>query len=198
MEKPKYYDIREDFWRKHFDLALDYDAFLEDSPDVFAQKWKAAESSLPALTPEQASRLKGHNRKLNVLVYCAAWCGDCVRQMPMVRKIFETAGPDIRLKLIDREESDALRDELRILGAMRVPVTVFLTEDFHEVGRIGDRMLTTYRRKRAKETGEACDAGILPPPGEELAAELGEWVDYVERMLIMARLAPPLRERHGD
>jgi hypothetical protein len=81
---------------------------------------------------------------------------------------------------------------------MRVPVVVFLTEDFYEVGRIGDRMLTTYRRKIKNETGAACDAGLLLPPEEEGKAEMAEWVDIFERMLIMVRLSPPLRMRYND
>ena len=35
-------------------------------------------------------------------------------------------------------------------------------------------------------------------PEEELVAEQSEWVDVFERMILMARLSPPLRERHGD
>ena len=90
-----------------------------------------------------------------------------------------------------------LRDELRVLGAMRVPIVLFLTEDFHEIGRYGDRPLTVYREKAATELGAAC-----PLPGSAdggaLAAETAEWLDVFERMILMARLAPPLRARHGD
>jgi len=73
---------------------------------------------------------------------------------------------------------------------------VFLSEDWWEVGRFGDRMLTVYRAKAAREIGRAYRAGILTP--NALAAELAEWVDIFERMQIMLRLSPPLRRRHGD
>jgi hypothetical protein len=116
----------------------------------------------------------------------------------MLKQIVEAVGTKASMRIMERDESERLRDELRILGAMRVPVAVFLSEDFHEVARVGDRMLTTYRRKLRTETGTACDPGVILPPGEELAAEQEEWVSTVERVLIMLRLSPPLRERYGD
>ena len=126
------------------------------------------------------------------------WCGDCVRQGPMIEQIARACGDDVVLRVIDRDQSEPLRDEVRILGALRVPVLVFLSEDFHEVGRFGDRMLTTYRRKQATETGAACAVPTAELPEDELRSERDEWLDVFERMLLMVRLAPPLRERHGD
>ena len=38
----------------------------------------------------------------------------------------------------------------------RVPVVVFLSEDYFEVGRFGDRLLSAYRAKGAKELVAAC------------------------------------------
>ena len=48
------------------------------------------------------------------------------------------------------------------------------------------------------QLGPACDTGLVAPPPDELAAEIGEWVDLFERMHLMLRLSPHLRERHGD
>jgi thiol-disulfide isomerase/thioredoxin len=192
----KYHDIRSDFWRGHFDRAQSYDGYLEDSEPVHREKWDAMVEGLPPLDEGQIKRLKGYGRRLNVLVYNADWCGDCVRQVPMIMAI-AAAGEDIEVRIIDRDESEALKEELRVLGAMRVPVAVLLSEDFHEVMRFGDRSLVKYRLKLEQETGATCDLG-LAGPAEELAAEQAEWVDLFERALIMLRLAPPLRERHGD
>lgn len=197
-EKPKYYDIRADFWEKHFKIAQTYDEYLEDSEPERAEKWVNMAKSIPALTEEQKSRLSGHNRKMNVLVYSGVWCGDCVRQGPMLLEVAKAAGPEVALRLIDRDESEALQDELRILGALRVPAVVFLTEDFFEIGRFGDRLLTIYRKKAERELGAVCDTGLIAPPEMQLAAEQAEWVDIFERMLLMARLSPPLRARYGD
>jgi hypothetical protein len=74
---------------------------------------------------------------------------------------------------------------------MRVPVVVFLTEDFFEVGRFGDQMLSTYRQMAAKALGR----DVLQ---DDATSEFSEWLDIFERMLIMTRLSPFLRRRHGD
>jgi len=197
-EKPKYRDKRASFWKEHFDLGMPYEEYLERSDPAHAAKWQKMAAALPALSGEQAARLKNHNRRLNVLVYSGIWCGDCVRQGPMIEAITEAGGPEINLRFIERDASEELQDELRVLGALRVPVVVFFSEDFFEVGRFGDRLLTVYRRKAERETGAACDAGLVAPESEELAAEQAEWIDIFERMLLMLRLAPPLRERYGD
>jgi len=197
-----YRDSRAGFWREHFERALSYDAYLEASPDVHAEKWRAMAAELPALDADTRARLEGYGRALKVLVYSGVWCGDCVRQGPMLQLLAGAVGPapasTAELRFIERDSSPALQEELRILGALRVPVAVFLSEDFHEIGRFGDRMLTTYRAKRERELGEACSTGLLPPPERQLAAEQSEWTDIVERMLLMLRLSPPLRARHGD
>jgi thiol-disulfide isomerase/thioredoxin len=197
-EKPKYYDNRAEFWKRHFELAQDYETYLADSEPDKAQRWRDMAVKIPRLRPEQASRLKGHNRRINVLVYSGAWCGDCVRQGPMIQRIADAAGEQVSVRLIDRDASVELQDELRMLGALRVPVIVFLTEDFFEIGRFGDRLLTVYRAKAQRELGATCDTGLVAPPEDQLGSEQNEWIDLFERMLLMARLSPPLREKYGD
>ena len=89
-----------------------------------------------------------------------------------------------------------LQDELRVLGALRVPIVVFLTEDYWEVGRFGERLLSVYRSKAAREIGRGTDQGVLSP--KALKREITDWLDVFERMLLMVQLAPPLRRRYND
>ncbi len=195
--KPKYYDIRESFWQRHFEAAASYDDYLAASEAEKAQKWRDMAQKIPALSEEQVKRLAPVQRQINVLMYSGVWCGDCVRQGPMLERLC-AACHDARLRVIDRDASEELKDEVRILGAMRVPVVIFLTEQFMEIGRFGDRLLSVYRAKAERELGPTCDTGLVAPPPDQLSAELGEWVDVFERMLLMARLAPGLRQLHND
>ncbi len=197
-EKAPYQDIRADFWRACWSRANAYESYLEASEPKRADNWRRLGGKLPPLGKDRAQRLTGHGRILHVLVVSGVWCGDCVRQGPMLQQIAEAAGAPVELRVIDRDEIPELRDEVRILGAARVPVVIFLSEDFHEVGREGDRMLTTYRRKAEIELGAACAVPTAEIPPDELASERDEWSGVFERMLLMLRLAPPLRERHGD
>ncbi len=198
MTKPRYYDIRCQLWKASFEEALPYDDYLARSPEEHVRRWRKMDEAIPALTDEQRRRLSGHHRIVNVLVVSGVWCGDCARQGPMIRHIVDACDEEVSLRLIDRDARPDLRDEVRILGAERVPVAVFLSEDFFEIGRVGDRMLTTYRRKAETEVGATCPVPYIAPSAAELAAEQAEWVDVFERVILMARLSPPLRERHGD
>jgi len=195
-EKPAYYDVRSEFWRRHFENSREYDEYLEGSDPKMARRWLDQAERTPGLTEGQLERLSGYGRRLNVLMYGGIWCGDCARTGPMLKKIADTCGEQVTLNVIEREASAELQDELRILGALRVPVVMFLSEDWWEVGRVGDRTLSVYRAKAAREVGRSFTAGILSP--RALVAEMGDWVDVFERIQIMLRLAPPLRRRYGD
>ena len=67
-----------------------------------------------------------------------------------------TAYVGIVLRFFDRDTHPDLTAELRICGGARVPVVVFLSEDWFEVGRYGDRTLAKYRQLAADMTGPAC------------------------------------------
>jgi len=195
-EKPAYYDTRSKFWRRHFEMAANYDDWTAESNQKLAQRWIDQAVRTPKLSEGQRERLAGYDRKLNVLLYGGIWCGDCARSGPMLKRIAEACGELVVLRVIDREASEELKDELRILGATRVPFVVFLSEDFWEVDRFGDRSLSVYRAKANREIGRGFPSGILSP--RALAEEMEEWVDVFERVLIMLRLAPQLRKRYGD
>jgi hypothetical protein len=192
----KYHDIRQDFWREEFGKALAYGDYLEASPHEHRAKWQAMEPKT-ALPDEGRKVVETFTRKLNVLCLSGVWCGDCVRQGPMLQAI-AGANDAIDLRFVEKEDGTRIAEELRINGAAKVPVVVFLSEDCFELGRFGDRLLTVYRRMARTQLGPACDTGRVAPPSDELAGEIGEWVDIFWRMQLIVRLSPMLRERYGD
>ncbi|MYI96850.1 MAG: hypothetical protein F4075_08075, partial [Acidobacteria bacterium] len=189
-----YFDQRSDLLQRAFRDGAGYRDYVATGSEREQSNWARAEAAVPALPDGARTRLDPTGRIVNVLCLSGIWCGDCVRSVPIVARLAEAAGPSVDFRLVDRDAIPELRDELRVLGAMRVPMVVFLTEDFHEIGRYGDRPLTVYRHKAVTELGAAC-----PLPGSAdggaLAAETAEWLDVFERMILMARLAPP---RHQD
>jgi hypothetical protein len=102
------------------------------------------------------------------------------------------------VRYLENYQNEELLEELVIHGAHRVPVVVTLSEDHFEVGRFGDYPLSVYRRRIEKLEGSVCSVGFVPPPGEELAVELNEWIEHFERQQYLLRLSPMLRERYGD
>ena len=183
-DTPTYLDIRSEFWRALFEQASDYEAYLAEGNQEKVPRWRDSEKRVPALSEGQLRRIQGYDREMNVLVYSGIWCGDCSRQGPLLKKLAEACGEKVKIRFIERDASPELMGELRIVGATRVPIVVFLSEDFWEMARFGERTLSVYR------------AGILSPKARK--RELADWVDIFERILIMLRLSPPLRRRHGD
>ncbi len=195
-DTPGYQDKRSEFWKSLFEQSADYEEYLAKGDQSKVPRWRDSEKRIPDLTEGQLKRIRGYDRELNVLVYTGIWCGDCSRQGPLLMKIGDAIGEKANIRFIEREVSPELMDELTIVGANRVPIVVFLSEDFWEMTRFGERTLSIYRAKAAREIGREFEAGILSPKARD--RELADWVDIFERVLIMLRLSPPLRKRHGD
>lgn len=192
----KYYDKRREFFNGFFEKGLPFPEYISTGDAGQQTRWK--EYALPlSLSEEQRSLLGAFKRQMNVIVLSGIWCGDCARQGPMLR-VIEEAAPVIRLRFVESRANPELQDELRILGATRVPVVVVLSEDFFELSRFGDRTLQAYRVKATTEFGPACDAGLGTQSSEELRNELSEWISHFERLQLMLRLAPALRGRYKD
>jgi hypothetical protein len=96
----------------------------------------------------------------------------------------------------------AIAQELSICGGPRVPVLVFLSEDWFECERFGERTLTTYRNKAAQKlsctAGASCPTGLVLPEKEILAANVAEWFHHFERVQWMLITSPRLSKLHGE
>jgi hypothetical protein len=55
-----------------------------------------------------------------------------------------------------------------------------------------------YRALAVSTLGPSCPTGIIAPEKDELDATLGDWLIEVERVQLMLRLAPRLRQRYQD
>ena len=184
-------------WRAIFAEAPSYEGFLErHGTEEQRRRWAAVEGRV-VLTPQQRDLLGGFVRQMPVLCLAGAWCGDCVNQVPILQRIAQAA-PGVELRVLDRETNPALRDALTINGGQRVPVVVFLSEDWQACAVVGDRVLAYYRQMAADRLGPSCPTGIVPPGPALLAEATAQWVDEFERVQLMLRLTGRLRELHGD
>jgi hypothetical protein len=196
MSNSDLFDVRSSLWRSAFDAALPFDAFLEKASPAHRARW-ADQLARLSLTAHQSALLGSFKRHMNILVLAGAWCGDCATQCPML-ELIASATSVVTIRFIDNQANTALRDELRIHGAARVPVAVTLSEDFLEVGRSGDRSLAAYRKKARIEMGDACGVGFAVSGESELAEEVAEWIEYFERHQLLLRVSPFLRRRYND
>lgn len=167
-----------------FESALASDAFMrQHGKPGDRDRWEAIRAAIE-LTSDQRDTLKRFTRKTKVLVLAAAWCGDCVRQCPILERFAEVA-PILQIRYLDRDSYPEVRQELQINGGHRIPVVVFFSEDDFEVARFGERTLSHYR---------ALGGAAAANP----ATVVQEWLDVVERVQWILRLSPRLRRLHGD
>lgn len=180
-----------------YHAALPFEEFLTQFGSASDRaRWERTRENT-ALTAEQTALLKKFTRQMNVLVLAGAWCGDCAANCPIFERFAQVA-PTIRLRYLDRDAHPKVQQELQINGGNRVPVAVFFSEDGYEVGRYGERTLTSYRRMAGESSGEACSTGIVGAGDPYHAAVTADWLREFERCQWILRLSPRLRRLHQD
>jgi thiol-disulfide isomerase/thioredoxin len=184
-------------WSTVFAEALPYATFLDQyATPAQRSRWDAMHQRF-SLTDAQEKLLAGFVRRMPVLCLTASWCGDCINQCPAF-DLFARASSQIDLRFMDRDAKPTLRDQLAINGGQRIPVVVFLSEDWFEVVRYGERTVSIYRRMAAEQLGPACPTGVVPPSQDAMTTITAEWLAEFERAQLILRLSPRLRSLHGD
>jgi hypothetical protein len=184
-------------WSSAFESALPYAAFLDRHASPTQRgRWDAMHARITLDAP-QVELLGGFIRRMPVLVLAGAWCGDCVNQCTLFDH-FAAASKAIDLRFLDRDALPEVADALAINGGHRVPVALFLSEDFQEVSRYGERTLSTYRRLAAEQLGPACPTGLVPPTDDATRLTTSEWLGEFERAQLILRLSPRLRQKYND
>jgi thiol-disulfide isomerase/thioredoxin len=195
-----------DVLAQSFARAETYDRYLATARPHERAAWDRAATTF-SLTPAQAATLAAITRRINILCLSGTWCGDCSAQVPMLDAMARAAPlpaesepgtPGIALRLLDRDANLDLAQRVKIAGGLRVPTVIFTNEDFDFVAITGDRMLARYRGIAARQLGPSCPLPGAPLPPDEVAATLQEWVNEVERVGLLLRLSPKLRERYAD
>lgn len=180
-----------------FQSALSCEEFLsKHGSDEHRRRWADFHSRV-RLTPVQIGLLGSFTREMNVLVLAGAWCGDCVQQCPIFEH-FAAAASAIKVRYIDRDADEQVKANLSIMGGARVPMVVFISEEGNEAARFGDRTISKYRQMAKDQLGPSCPTGLVAPPDELIAAVTQDWLDIFERVHLMLRLSPRLREKHSD
>ncbi len=184
-------------WAQTWAAALPYGEFLAVHGEPrHRERWQRIYDQVSLSEPQRAL-LASFTRRMHLLCVAGAWCGDCVLQCPILERIRE-ASPVIEVRFMDRDAHPAVQDALIINAGRRVPVIVFLSEDLQECGRYGERTISMYRRMAAERLGPACPTGVVPPGDNYTEAVTADWMNEVERVQLLLRLSPRLRQQYGD
>jgi thioredoxin-like negative regulator of GroEL len=185
------------FLSEQFSAALAYDAYVRTGTDEQQRRWKQVYDAA-TLTEAQKNLIGTFTRQMNVLIISGIWCGDCVQQCPLLEKIASANPRRIAVRFVDRDQHKDLSSQLRINGGDRVPVALFLAEDHELCGVYGERTLSRYRAIARRQLGPSCEIAIATPDTDELAAGLQDWLNEFERIQLMLRISPRLRQKHAD
>jgi len=180
-----------------FAKALPYDRYLQTGNEEQQRRWTQVYDAAH-LTAVQKELLAGFVRQMKILIFSGIWCGDCVQQCPLIYRIAEANAGKIDLRFVERPRESELDPELRINGGSRVPVVQFLSEDNEWCATAGDRTIHRYRALAHARLGPLCPTGIVAPDKDELDATLADWLNEVERVQLMLRLTPRLRQKYQD
>lgn len=189
------------FLRSKFEQGLPYAKYvLSGTPDQ-AENWRRFERLArdhASFDSHQRAAVRDWGRKINVLVLSGLWCGDCVAQCPLLAIIADERPDLIDLRFLDRDKHRDLADQVMICGGHRVPAAIFANEEFDFVSLMGDKSLARLRAVAAKSLGANCPLPTAEVPADEIRATMGDWLGEVERVHLLLRLSPKLREKHGD
>ncbi|MEM7755916.1 MAG: thioredoxin family protein [Planctomycetota bacterium] len=189
--------VTQELLKTTFAEGLEYAEYVRTGSPAQVDAWGSNEARV-ALTDAQRSLIGGFEREVNVLVSSGMWCGDCAQQGPIFPALAAANPEKVRVRFVDRDEHSDLSELIKISDGLRVPTAIFLNEDFDFIDLVGDATLSRYRAKAARNLGAACPLPGAAVDADEMAATVQDWVDILERVHLLNRLSPKLRQRHGD
>jgi len=184
------------FLSAKFVAGLSWADYLATGKPAQQESWKATYDQV-ALSDAQRKLLADFKRDMHVICLSGIWCGDCVQQGPLLQRIAE-GSERITLVWLDRDQHKDLSDLVQINQGARVPTVLFLSEDDEFAGLYGDRTLTRYRAIADSQLGPFCPLPGAPVPKDQLLATMQDWLNEFERLQLMLRLSPRLRQKHSD
>src|SRR5580704_1238852 len=170
-----------DYFKDKFAAAFPYDRYVQTGTEEQFRRWKQVYDAA-AISEPQKNLLAGFVRQMNLLIISGIWCGDCVQQCPLIARIAEANPEKISLRLLDRDQHRDLTESFRVNGGDRVPVVIFLAEDFEFCSAYGDRTINRYRALAKRQLGASCPTGITSPDHQEMSATLADWLGEIERV----------------
>jgi len=180
-----------------FAAALPYGDYVRTGTAEQQRRWQQVYDAAK-LTETQTTLVRSFPRVMKLLCISGVWCGDCIQQCPLVEKIAQAHPQMVQHRLLDRDQHRDLTDRFQINAGDRVPVVLLLAEDHELCAAFGDRTLRRYRAMVLRNLGPSCPIALGPPDADESAATLQDWLNEIERVQLMLRLSPRLRQKHGD
>ena len=111
------------------------------------------------IAEDKAAFFKNYPNSICLLVITETWCGDAAQILPVVNKIAEL-NPKITMKIVFRDENEALMNKFLTNGGKAIPIVIFLDLQDKVLARWGSRpsvatqMVAEEKAKNGKLTPE--------------------------------------------
>jgi hypothetical protein len=139
-------------WKAVFESGQDYAAWIAAAESAEQRDKLEAQRHAMTLDPTVAGFLGALPRPVHVIAIAEDWCGDVVRQVPVLQRMAE-AGPALKVRYIAREQHPEVFVRFLTNGGEAIPKFIFLSERFVECGHWGP-MPDSCRELIAR--GKAC------------------------------------------
>jgi len=116
-----------------------YGAWLATSDDDTKRDEMKRTGSGVELPPETVKFLKNITRPVHMLAIAEDWCGDVRRNVPVVARMCAENASMLRLRVVDKETKPHLMVRYLTNAAEAIPIVIFLTDNFVEIGNWGPR-----------------------------------------------------------
>lgn len=111
------------------------------------------------ISEENKQTLSQYNKKTTWLVLTESWCGDAAHIVPVIHKVAQE-NENINLRLVLRDENDALMNHFLTHGGRAIPKLIALDENHQVINTFGPRpklltqIVEDYKAKFGKLTPE--------------------------------------------
>jgi len=119
------------------------------------------------ITDEVSAKINQLETKVTWLVIAEGWCGDAAQILPIIYKMAELS-ENIDLKIVLRDENEALMNDFLTNGGKAIPKLIILDEDNNVIGDFGPR--PEPARKLIADYKE--ENGVVDEP---IKVELQKW-----------------------
>lgn len=101
------------------------------------KRYKRLDKTLE-ISEEKAEFFRNYSKSVTLLAITETWCGDAAQILPVVQKIAEL-NPKINLKLVFRDENEALMNLFLTNGGKAIPIVIFLDLENNVLASWGSR-----------------------------------------------------------
>ncbi|MBS4535035.1 thioredoxin family protein [Clostridium sp. D2Q-14] len=115
-----------------FNSGISFEEFVNNDADTYKEKTLEIYQNIE-FDEKLVDRVKGINKKINILACAEIWCPDCMINVPVLKKM-KDYNDNIDIAIVLKEGNEEIFKKYGISGAIRIPTFIIYDEKFNELG----------------------------------------------------------------